>query len=162
MIELTCKFWSHIKKTEGGCWVWTGSKSPRGYGQWRGKDNKLYPAHRLAFEEKFGLIPDGLVCDHICHCRECVNPDHIRICNNTENVRNQTIHKNNTSGFKGVSFDASRRKWTAKIMVDRKTINLGRFNSPQEAHAVYCAAAEKYFGEFANSGSADVQLQGVA
>lgn len=156
MISLTHKFWAHVNKSEDGCWLWVGSKSPRGYGQWRAKDQRLYPSHRIAFEEKFGCVPEGMVCDHICHRRDCVNPDHIRICTNTENVRNQTIHKNNSSGFKGVSFDVSREKWTAKIMVDRKTINLGRFNSPEDAHEAYCSAARKYFGEFANSGSPQI------
>lgn len=160
MIKLTPKFWSHVEQAEDGCWPWVGSKSPRGYGQWRAKDQRLYAAHRLAFEDKFGPIPDGMVCDHLCHNRSCVNPDHIRVCSNTENVRNQVLHKNNRSGFKGVSFIASRQKWTSKIMVDRKTINLGYFDNAESAHAAYCSAAKRYFGEFANEGF--VQLERVS
>jgi hypothetical protein len=57
--------------------------------------------------------------------------------------------KNNTSGFKGVTWDKSRSKWKAHIHIERKIKNLGRFDSPEEAAIAYNEAALKYFGEFA-------------
>lgn len=69
------------------CWLWTGSRHPRnGYARvWFDKhDDHL--AHRVAFEWARGAIPDGLVIDHICRVRHCVNPDHMELVTSVENV----------------------------------------------------------------------------
>lgn len=71
----------------------------------------------------------------------------LRLCTNKENIRNGGMRKNNTSGYKGVSLHYGR--WNACISVDRKTIHLGTFDTPELAHEAYCKAAVKYFGEFA-------------
>lgn len=73
--------------TNGGCWLWRGWVSPEGYG--KGYDPKIKrnkPAHRLSYESFVGPIPDGLVIDHLCRVRSCVNPAHLRVATNTENV----------------------------------------------------------------------------
>lgn len=88
--------------------------------------------------------------------------DHINndpLDNRRENLRsgtpsqvraNKRKYKNNTSGFKGVF--SCRKKWRAGIRVDNKLKYLGVYSTREEAHIVYCKAAEHYFGEFANSG----------
>lgn len=53
---------------------------------------------------------------------------------------------------KGVSFCSATAKWRADIQVHQKRINLGRFNSKEEAKTKYNEAATHYFGEFANHG----------
>jgi hypothetical protein len=63
------------------------------------------------------------------------------------NKANSKRYKNNKSGYKGVV--AERHKFRAMIRVNKKLINLGTYNTPQEAHAAYCKAAKQYFGEFA-------------
>lgn len=73
----------------------------------------------------------------------------LRIANDAESVRNRRKQKNNTSGFRGVSFCKANRKWRARIKVDRKEIMIGYFDTPEEAHAAYCEEARKHFGEFA-------------
>ena len=74
-----------------GCWLWMGSLDRDGYGQTVGKkaDGKLtsFRAHRIAFEKARGPIPDGLVIDHKCRVRSCVNPDHMEPVTNMENIR---------------------------------------------------------------------------
>ena len=151
------KFWAHVlPQDENGCWIWVGAKTVYGYGSWRAKDNKAYSPHRLLYEETYGSLVPGQILDHICHNKACINPDHLRICTNTENVRNQKLHKNNTSGFKGVVWSKEKKRWLAHIMVNRKTIYLGYFDSPEIAHAAYCEAAVKHFGVFANSGNGKV------
>ncbi len=72
-----------------------------------------------------------------------------RYCTNKENVRNSGISKNNVSGYKGVSWDKLKQKWRAAIMVNRKSIHLGRFISKIKAAKKYNEAATKHFGEFA-------------
>ena len=60
----------------GDCWEWTLTPDAYGYGiaHLGGKDIK---AHRLVYELLVGPIPDGLVTDHLCLNRICVNPDHV-------------------------------------------------------------------------------------
>lgn len=70
----------------------------------------------------------------------------------SQNLANSKRRSDNTSGFKGVGFYKNYQKWTARIRVKGKSIHLGYFNSPKEAHKAYCEAAIKYFGKFANSG----------
>lgn len=68
-----------------GCWIWTGSKSKQGYGRikWRGKG---YTAHRAMYEHLVGEIPEGLVLDHTCNVKSCVNPDHLDPVTNAVNL----------------------------------------------------------------------------
>lgn len=74
----------------------------------------------------------------------------LRICSNTQNARNQNKHKNNTSGYKGVSLRKDRNKWVAKIRIDNnKRIFLGHFDNKEDAARAYNKAALKYHGEFA-------------
>lgn len=64
-----------IKKTKS-CWNWIGHVTPDGYGIIR-FGGKNYRAHRLVYELLVGKIPTGLVCDHLCRNKKCVNPKHI-------------------------------------------------------------------------------------
>ena len=70
-----------------GCWLWTGYLSEGGYGRFspKWKMTPLY-AHRVSFEIYKGPIPDGLVLDHLCRVRCCVNPDHLEIVTHHENI----------------------------------------------------------------------------
>jgi len=67
----------------------------------------------------------------------------------TENVRNQRLRRNSTSGFKGVRWHQTARKWHARIKVDEARQHLGLFATAEEAARAYDAAARAGFGEFA-------------
>lgn len=77
------RFWSKVRKTET-CWEWVAGKD-HGYGiiQAGGRARK---AHRLAYEMLVGPIPAGLILDHLCRNRSCVNPAHLEVVTNRENV----------------------------------------------------------------------------
>src|SRR5204863_5270925 len=58
-----------------------------GYGRWQVTDSRVkVRAHRFAYEELIGPIPDGLVLDNTCRIRNCVNPEHLDPCTVQENL----------------------------------------------------------------------------
>lgn len=76
-----------ILDTESGCIEWSRSKNNRGYGLIY-FDGKLRLAHRAAWLDRHGKWPaEGLVVDHICNNKGCVNPDHLREIENWRNIR---------------------------------------------------------------------------
>jgi hypothetical protein len=76
--------WSQIAPT-GFCWEWTG-RTDQGYGRVSIGGRQLR-AHRVVYERLVGRVPDGLVLDHLCRNRGCVNPDHLEPVTNEENIR---------------------------------------------------------------------------
>lgn len=86
------RFWASVDfDGEGGCWLWTQKLAPSGYGQFGvgrraiGTYGKKR-AHRWAYEHLVGPIPEGLVLDHLCRVRHCVNPDHMEPVTSRENT----------------------------------------------------------------------------
>lgn len=102
--------------------------------------------HRLVNKTQKGKDTDHINGDKLDNRRS-----NLRSARRAENNANTKLKKNNTSGFKGVSFDKSRGLWSVKIMVDRKTLNLGRFADKLEAASAYRDASVRYFGEFAKT-----------
>lgn len=73
----------------------------------------------------------------------------LRLCNLTGKAGMQKEARNNTSGYRGVSWHRKFQCWVAKIGLKNETINLGCFPDPKQAALAYNAAALKHFGEFA-------------
>lgn len=90
-LSVVDRFWTKVHR--GGtaeCWLWTGSFSRNGYGNYftgreNGKSQFVRP-HRFAYELEIGGIPDGLVIDHLCRNRGCVNPEHLEPVTQRENI----------------------------------------------------------------------------
>ena len=72
-----------------GCWQWHGMTTKKGYGRFTVNRMKKEGAHRFSYEMLVGPIPEGLVIDHLCRNRGCVNPAHLEVVTASENVRRQ-------------------------------------------------------------------------
>lgn len=79
------RFESRVER-QASCWIWTGATSDTGYGTIVDDSGTPRLAHRVSYEMHIGPIPDGLVIDHLCRVRNCVNPRHLEPVTHRENV----------------------------------------------------------------------------
>lgn len=92
---------------------------------------------------------DGPMVDHINGNVLDNRKENLRACTHTQNMWNRKTQKNNKLGVKGVYFCHHRLKYVARIVVNKKKINLGRFDKLEDAAQAYKDAALLYHGEFA-------------
>lgn len=119
----------------GGGYV-TGSYGPLG---------RRYPVmlHRLLAGATEGMEADHRNNDKLDNQRK-----NLRVCTPKQNMMNRPIGVLNTSGHKGVSWDKSRKKWSAKIRIDGKPTQIGRFDDIKDAAQAYITMAKELHGEF--------------
>jgi len=109
-------------------------------------DGRFYAEHRLVWLVEHGNLPTGEV-DHKDRVRDNNRISNLRVVSRKLNMENTGRHGRNTSGFKGVSFCKVSQKWRAFICHKRRVMSLGYFLTPEDAHAAYVTAREKFFQE---------------
>ena len=127
------------------CKMHTWCRDPRGYFAAR-IDGKTITLHRFIYGIHMGGFTSVSV-DHINGDRSDNRKCNIRKCKQLENGRNIKIKSSNTSGYPGVRLVPSG-KFAARIMVNRKEIFLGTYDSIEKAIEARVRAEKKYFGEF--------------
>ena len=95
------------------------------------------------------VTPKGMATDHINGDGLDNRKQNLRICTHAENLRNRRLGKNNTSGYKGVSWHKLHKLWYAHISHNKKLMSLGYFKDKEEAAKAYDRKAIELFGEFA-------------
>lgn len=86
MLDPTSRFLARVAKTET-CWLWLGALMPRGYGRMRLEGRDQY-AHRCSLKLLRDIpVPDDKVVMHLCDNPRCVNPEHLRVGTQTDNMR---------------------------------------------------------------------------
>jgi hypothetical protein len=118
--------------------------------RWIGVDGREYLAHRLAWIYMTG-VDSACEVDHKNCDRDDNRFDNLREATDSQNMANRGKPANNTSGYKGVSWNKNARKWVASIMRDGRYKYLGLYLTPEAAHAAYVAEADRSFGEFARA-----------
>ena len=130
--------------------IWTAGRVPSGYGTMR-VGERTVPAHRWAWEQSHGPIPDGAFVDHICHNRACVNVDHLRLATPQQNCWNRS------GAMPGRKHDLPRgvyragRKYTARAYRDGQDHYFGIFSTPEEAATAAAIGRKELFGEYAGA-----------
>lgn len=100
-------------------------------------DYKQYLEHRLAWFYIYKKWPEFCI-DHINEIKSDNRIANLRDVDQSTNLLNQSKpQKNNTTGFRGVTFSKSTNKYRAQLMIRGKQYELGRFDTPEEAHKAY-------------------------
>lgn len=107
-------------------------------------NGQSYKEHRIIMMLCFGHIPENAEIDHINHVRNDNRMVNLRFVTRRENQRNQSLSSKSTTGATGVYFSKARKKYVAKIGVNRKLIFLGNYDTLEEAAAARAEANLKF------------------
>jgi len=128
-------------------WAWCAVKKRTVWYAARGlADGTTIFMHRQ-IAERAGILArciDHIDRNGLNNCRSNLRP-----ATQSQNIANGGMWRSNTSGFRGVVYDKSRRLWKAQLKHRKHTEYLGRFSTPEEAASAYNARARELFGEFA-------------
>jgi hypothetical protein len=87
--SLIARFWSRVEVSDpDACWLWQGATNTNGYGH-LARGRTMYQAHRLSWTIHNGPIPDRMCVLHRCDVPRCVNPAHLWIGTQTDNMRDR-------------------------------------------------------------------------
>lgn len=90
-----------------------------------------------------------IIIDHINGDCSDNQKHNLRVVTNQQNFFNRSVNQNNSSGYKGVSWNSRSRKWVAQIQVSHQKKHIGFFDSPVDAAIAYDNKAKELFGQYA-------------
>lgn len=111
---------------------------------------KRYGVHRIIWLLKTGSWPDKEI-DHENGIRDDNKWSNLRPATSAQNGINKPRFKNNSSGYRGVSWQKLMNKWEARIMFQKKTMVLGYYETKEDAYYAYCSKCVELYGEFAHN-----------
>lgn len=107
------RFWAKVIKTDT-CWFWVAATNKFGHGKFYiPATKKMIKAHRYSYELHIGPIPEGLIVRHMCNNPSCVNPTHLKLGTQLDNVADQRYNKSKPKQIKLTKEQKiQRRFWT--------------------------------------------------
>lgn len=122
---------------EGGCLVWQGAKSS-GYARLT-IENEAQHVHRLVWEQTHGPVAEGMVIDHKCGNRACVEPTHLHVVTYRENAENlRGAHEDSATGVRGVYLHGGR--YRGEVHADGVRVFAASFDTLEDAAEAVRAA----------------------
>ena len=112
-------------------------------------DGRRYGEHQLVWLAETGDFPSHRI-DHINGVRDDNRRINLRPATAKQNNENTPVRKDNTSGYRGVSWRVRSRKWVAQIQHNKRKIHLGYFDTLEEARRAYTQTATQLFTHYAN------------
>lgn len=131
--------------------IWTGAITSDGYGSIR-VSGRMVGAHRYAWEQANGPIPEGMNVDHICHTPVCVNADHLRLANTVQNMQNRSGSNRGRKHALPRNVYMYRSSYGVSINTGGKPQFFGLYPTLEEASVVAEQKRHEFFGEFAGRG----------
>ena len=122
------------RKRPNDCWIYNGNINPGGYGCFYPEGTVKIFAHRYAYSREYGAVPEGLVVDHKCRVRSCVNPAHLRAVTNSENT---------LCGIGPTAINARKTHCNRGHSLSGKNLYV-RFDGFRKCRACHIIGAEKY------------------
>lgn len=103
-----------------------------------------------------GDVPENMEIDHINNNPLDNRIENLRLATRNQNCHNTRMRSDNTSGIKGVVWNKDNNNWRARIYINNNKIEIGSFNTIDEARIAINSARKKLHGEYANSGHKEV------
>lgn len=126
---------------------WNAYKSRRVWYALTSIGHTTYSMHRLVMKLWLG---NPIRCDHKDGNGLDNRKSNLRLATNAQNLMNKQLYLGSKSGFKGVTWAESAKKWCARIRCNKKLYSLGYFTNKVTAAQAYDRKARILFGEFAN------------
>jgi hypothetical protein len=117
------RFWSKVdKKSDDECWEWTASKTKDGYGYFHPHGTETVLAHRQSYEMFVGKIPKGMYVCHHCDNPPCVNPNHLFLGNQLDNMRDM-LNKGRKTRKQGIQHPKAKLTENDVLFIRETRIN---------------------------------------
>jgi hypothetical protein len=121
---LTPRFWSKVQKSRA-CWNWSGTLDKDGYGVIQGENRRQVRAQRLSYELNIGPIPSGKHVLHRCDNRACVNPKHLFLGTNLENIADKVKKQRQSAKLTPEKVRRIKRMLKSSISVSSIAVQMG-------------------------------------
>lgn len=138
---------------------WQVLNTPYGIAARRGCSCPFGGFYTILMHRQIMSCPSDMLVDHKNHDMSDNRKENLRVCTRAQNNQNRVVHKNSKSQIKGLHL-RDNGKWRTRIRFNRKLINIGTFDTKEQAIMEYNKKANELFGDFAYNNRIDDIMAG--